>query len=102
MSQLAVVVGGLWSACSITLSNYVVTNRQAEEQVQQRSNRKKESNTVTDQMAIAEDENATSVTTEAGPAPTVLSYTGEIKPVTDDSHTIGAEQNATTAKIKEE
>jgi ATP/ADP translocase len=37
MSQLAVGVGGLWSASSIYLSRYVVTNRQAEEQVRQRS-----------------------------------------------------------------
>ena len=41
MSQLAVGVGGLWSVCSIYLSTYVVTNRQAEEQVQKRSGRKR-------------------------------------------------------------
>jgi len=35
LSQLAVAVGGIWSVCSIYLSNHVITNRQAEEQVRQ-------------------------------------------------------------------
>lgn len=39
MSQLAVGVGGIWSVCSLYLSQHVVTNRQAEEQVQKRSGR---------------------------------------------------------------
>uniref|UniRef100_A0A7S4EQV7 ADP,ATP carrier protein n=1 Tax=Pseudo-nitzschia australis TaxID=44445 RepID=A0A7S4EQV7_9STRA len=39
MAQLAVGVGALWSTCSIYLSQQVVTNKQAEERVQQRSGR---------------------------------------------------------------
>ncbi len=37
MSQLAVGIGGVWSVCSLYLSQNVVTNRQAEEQVKKRS-----------------------------------------------------------------
>ncbi|VEU34715.1 unnamed protein product [Pseudo-nitzschia multistriata] len=36
MSQLAVGVGALWSACSFYLSQHVATNKQAEEKVQRR------------------------------------------------------------------
>jgi len=54
MSQLAVAVGALWSACSVTLSNYVVTNRQAEERVRQRSSTRKEQ----PDIASAEEEKA--------------------------------------------
>jgi len=39
MAQLAVGVGALWSACSVYLSQHVVTNKQAEERVQRRSER---------------------------------------------------------------
>eukprot|EP00536_Pseudo-nitzschia_multiseries_P004826 jgi/Psemu1/189098/e_gw1.84.29.1 len=39
MAQLAVGVGTLWSGCSFYLSQHVVTNKQAEEKVQQRSGR---------------------------------------------------------------
>jgi len=42
MSQLAVGVGGVWSACSIYLSRNVVTNQQAEETVQKRSGKHRE------------------------------------------------------------
>ena len=39
LSQLAVGVGAVWSACSIYLSNNVITNKQAEELVVQRQRR---------------------------------------------------------------
>lgn len=41
LSQLAVGVGSIWSVCSIYLSKHVITNKQAEEQVRQRSNSSK-------------------------------------------------------------
>jgi hypothetical protein len=36
LSQLSVVVGSIWSSCSVWLSKYVVTNTQAEAKVQER------------------------------------------------------------------
>ncbi|KAG7348862.1 TLC ATP/ADP transporter [Nitzschia inconspicua] len=37
LSQLAVLMGGIWSSCSIWLSNHVVTNQEAETTVEQRN-----------------------------------------------------------------
>ncbi|OEU08691.1 hypothetical protein FRACYDRAFT_196310 [Fragilariopsis cylindrus CCMP1102] len=56
LSQLAVGVGSVWSVCSIYLSKYVITNKQAEEQVRQRSsNSSKETDAVT-AMATNDDD----------------------------------------------
>ena len=42
LSQLSVVVGSIWSSCSVWLSNYVVTNQQAEAKVQERIQKQEE------------------------------------------------------------
>lgn len=70
MSQLAVAVGGIWSACSINLSRYVVTNRQAEEQVQKRSGYK--------QKPVGED------SAVAKPVSTTMSHGDKTNPPMDD------------------
>jgi ATP/ADP translocase len=70
MSQLAVGVGALWSACSIYLSGHVVTNRQAEEQVQQRSGLKR----APDASAVV------SILEAAKPVSTAVSHGNEAKP----------------------
>ncbi len=70
MSQLAVGVGGLWSVCSFYLSRNVVTNRQAEQQVQRRRGRKSKpaSTTVSAQGGNhdGDDEDPTSTSTASG------------------------------------
>merc|ERR1719343_1504470 len=103
MSQLAVVVGGLWSACSITLSKYVVTNRQAEEQVKKRSSRKKQPETSIDQLADGEEGNATAVSEEAEPVLTAVTHTDEMKPDTAiDQFADGEEEHATAVSTEAE
>jgi hypothetical protein len=42
LSHLSVVVGAIWSSCSVWLSRYVVTNQQAEAKVQQRKQQQEE------------------------------------------------------------
>ena len=73
MSQLAVGVGALWSACSIYLSGHVVTNRQAEEQVQQRSGLKR----ALDDSAVVSKPEA------AKPVSTTVSHGNESEPKTE-------------------
>jgi ATP/ADP translocase len=88
MSQLAVGVGCLWSACSIYLSGHVVTNRQAEEQVQQRSGGKRKP------------DNA--VSKEAKPVSTTVSHGNEVKPAIGKNQTADGERKPTTERIKED
>jgi ATP/ADP translocase len=42
LSQLAVLVGTVWSSCSVYLSKHVVTNREAEAKVQERKHKQEE------------------------------------------------------------
>ena len=109
MSQLAVVVGGLWSACSITLSNYVVTNRQAEEQVQQRSNRKQQSgdaiategNPVSSTASSSSSSSSSSHAEVVQPTSTAASHAEEATPILENNHIADGEQETTTELSKE-
>ena len=89
MSQLAVGVGGVWSVCSIYLSQHVVTNREAEEQFQQRSGRKSKGDSVVSAKA----------------KPLSIAATNEVeesKPVTDENQITHGDEEPTTARIKED
>ena len=56
LSQLAVGVGSVWSVCSIYLSKHVITNKQAEEQVRQRSSNSSKKTDAVTAMATNDDD----------------------------------------------
>ena len=88
LSQLAVVVGGIWSGCSIYLSQHVITNQQAEEQVVQRQQQRRSSNINDD------DNNSTGTTTGAT---NTMDVAATIASSDDTTATV-----TTTGRIKED